>query len=349
LLVIGSGPRSDLAHLAEYEFEGRNEAEIRGDWIDPFLRLLGYGLGTRHRILRESHLRLDPPVRMLGSTRYEIDYVPTVFGRRLWIIEAKKPKEELFADSHLGQAWSYATDPRVAVPLIVLCDGTRLGVFDITVELWTTPVLDIKKEDLPTAFDEVFELLGAPRVAERVRLRQLDNLRAALEAQVDLSALDRTVEAVRSMVDEVRPLIVERRQQIRDEARQRAQSKGRAAINAAGMWGHAQHVNEPMGPSWSEILRAVEIVRESDEVLRIREFDDIERATTPKGETHSRMWFSLRALRLGCAVLLSDQVGCSEHCERAAREAADAHATAFAGNEMLQATYRLQRAAGRLG
>jgi len=348
-VVIGLDPRNDLEHLASYDFAGRNEAEIRGDWIDPLLRLLGYGLGTRHRILRESQLRLEPPVRMIGSTRYEIDYLPTVFGHRLWIIEAKKPEQDLFADEHLGQAWSYATDPRVAVPLMVLCDGTRLGVFDVTVESWSTPELDIEKEDLETAFGDVFEWLGAPRVAERVRLRQLGHLRAALEAQVDLAALDQTVEAVKEMVEEIRPIVVERRSQIREEARQRVESKGQAAIDAVGMWGHAQHVNEAMGPSWGEILRAVEIVSRAAPIIRVREFDDIERSTTPRGQTQSRMWFSLRVLRLGCAVLLSDEDGCAAHCERAAREAAHAHATCFACDELLQATYRLQRALGRFG
>ena len=102
---------SDLQLLADYNLSGRNDEEIRGDWIEPLLRLLGYGLGTRHRILRETQLTLDPPVRMLGSSRHRIDFVPTVFNRRLWIIEAKRPQENLFADEHLGQAWSYGTPP----------------------------------------------------------------------------------------------------------------------------------------------------------------------------------------------------------------------------------------------
>ncbi len=341
--------QTDLEHLAAYDFAARNEAEIRGDWIDPLLRLLGYGLGTRHRILRESQLMLEPPIRMIGSTRFEIDYVPTVFGHRLWIIEAKNPADDLFADEHLGQAWSYATDPRVAVPLMVLCDGTRLGIFDVTAQSWPTPVLDIQKAELPHAFEDVFEWLGAPRVAERIRLRQLAHLRAALEAQVDLGALDRTADAVREMVEEIRPAVAKRREEIRDEARRRRESKGRAAIDAAGIWGHAQHVNEPMGPTWEGITRAVEIVKEAAPIIRVREFDNIERSTTPKGEADSRMWFSLRVLRLGSAVLLSGEDGCAEHCERVAREAASQHATGFAGDGLLRATYRLQKALGRMG
>jgi len=179
----------ELRHLASYDFQGQNEAEIRGDWIEPLLRLLGYGLGTRHRILREEPWQLRPPVRMIGSKRIEIDFVPTVYGHRLWLIEAKRPQEDLFAPPHLGQAWSYATDPRVRVPLMVLCDGTRFAVFDVTTEKWDEPVFDRPKASIADSFDELFQLLGAPRVAEAVRKRQLRHLHEALEAQVDLAPL----------------------------------------------------------------------------------------------------------------------------------------------------------------
>lgn len=82
----------ELQYLAEYDFDGRNEAEISGDWIETLLRLLGYGPSTRHEIRRQQDLPLRPPTRMVGSHRIKIDFVPTVFGRRLWIIEAKGPK-----------------------------------------------------------------------------------------------------------------------------------------------------------------------------------------------------------------------------------------------------------------
>jgi type I site-specific restriction endonuclease len=194
----------DLTHLAEYDFTDRNEAEIRGDWIEPLLRLLGYGLGTRHRVNRETQLQLRPPTRMIGSSRIEIDFVPTVFGHRLWIIEAKRPQDDLFSGDHLGQAWSYATDPRVAVPLMVLCDGRRLAVFDVTRANWDTPIFDAPKATLPETFGELFATIGAPRVAEATRRRQLLHLREALEAQVDLDALEATVRDVQGIVDAAR-------------------------------------------------------------------------------------------------------------------------------------------------
>jgi hypothetical protein len=105
---------------------------------------------------------------MIGSSRYDIDFIPTVFGRRLWLMEAKRPQagEDLFSLAHIGQAWSYATDPRVAVPLMVLCDGVRLGIFDLTLPEWDAPVFDRPKEDIPECFDE---LRGASLLTERLK------------------------------------------------------------------------------------------------------------------------------------------------------------------------------------
>ena len=339
----------DVQHLAAYDFEGRNEDEIRGDWIEPLLRLLGYGLGTDNRIQRGTSLALQPPTRMLGSRRIAVDFIPTVRGHRLWIIEAKRPQESLFDNEHLGQAWSYATDPRVHVPLIVLCDGTRIGIFDVTKVEWDEPVFDRLKEELPQHFGELFQLLGAPNVAESVRRRQLVHLRDALEAQVDLGALDRTGEDIAAMLSEVRPMVVQRRKEIREQVRIRAVQQGQKALDAAGMWGLAQHVNGPFFYRQSELDQAVGLVRDQSPDLRTQEFDLMMAATTPAGERHSRMWFPMRVLRMAAAITLSEDEGCGAHCREIARQAAHQHSTAFGDDPLLAEVYRLQRLLGPLG
>jgi hypothetical protein len=277
----GSG---DIQLLADYEFEGRNEAEIRGDWIEPLLRLLGYGLGTRHNVLRERRLQLAEPIRMIGSSRIEIDFIPTVFGEQLWIIEAKRPQggEDLFSTEHLGQAWSYATDPRIAVPLVVLCDGTRLGVYDVTRVKWNTPIFDRPKAELPEAFQELFGLLGAPRVAERIRRDQLAHLRKALMAQIDQRPLDETLKDVETIVAEARPIVNERRQQVYRETRERIERDGTKAMDTAGIWGLAGHLNGPMWSTLNDIDHGARLIREKEPILRKREFEDFERVGIKK-------------------------------------------------------------------
>ena len=343
--------REDLKHLADYPFEGRNEADIRGDWIEPLLRLLGYGLGTRHKVFREKVLRLPEPVRMIGSKRIEIDFIPTVFGEQLWIMEAKRPEpgEDLFGMEHLGQAWSYATHPRIAVPLMVLCDGTRLGVFDVTRDNLETPIFDHAKSELPDTFDELFGLLGAPRIAERVRRKQLSHLRTALMAQVALEPLDQTLEDVSAIVVEARSMVSQRREEIYRETRERIEKAGTPAIDAPRIWGLAAHLNRPLFSKLTDIDHGVRLIREKPPQLRTREFHDFERVCVNKAGEEPRMWFWLALARLGCAVLLCDDEGCGEICREAAKTAAQNHATAFGDEPLQAASYELQRALGPLG
>jgi hypothetical protein len=301
----------DLESLAAYDLADRSEEDIRGDWIDPLLRLLGYGLGTRHRIRRDLPLRIRP---MIGSRRLEIDFIPTVFGHRLWIIEAKRPQRDLFAPDHLDQAWSYAMDPRIHASLMVLCDGARLAVFDVSKHDWEEPVFDHPKSELPAHFDELFELLGAPRVAEAIRLRQLSYLREALFAQLEESVLDRTLEDVSAMVEQARPIVAERANSIRQEASEQLEIAGQEAVDAAGMWGFVPMING---------------------------------AINSRGE--DRMWFPVRSMRLAAAVLLSDQQGCDEACAAIAREEIVQHNREFSDDPMRSEVYRLQRSLGPLG
>jgi hypothetical protein len=338
---------ADLRNLAEYRFEGRNEAEIRGDWIEPLLRLLGYGLGTRNDVFREKQLRLADPVRMIGSTRIEIDFVPTVWGEQLWIMEAKRPQdsEDLFANEHLGQAWSYATDPRISVPYMVLCDGSRLGVFDLTRAEWHKPIFDHVRIELPELFDELFDLLGAPRIAEKLRRDQLKHLRSALLAQVDTEPLDQTLRDVSEIVAEARPVISQRRDEIYREVRQRIEERGTPALDAAGIWGLAGHLNGPLWSTLADIHHGVDLIRQKPSHLRVREFEMFEKACVVNDGEAPRMWFWLALARMGCAVLLSNYEGCGEAAELAAHQ----HSTAFADDPLLAASYELQRALGPLG
>lgn len=341
----------DIQLLADYPFEGRNEAEIRGDWIEPLLRLLGYGLGTRNDILRERTLRLAEATRMIGSSRIEIDFIPTVYGEQLWIIEAKRPQtgEDLFSTEHLGQAWSYATDPRIAVPLMCLCDGTRLGVYDLTRSDWDTPVFDRPKAKLPEFFGQLFELLGAPRIADRIRRDQLRHLRSALMAQIDSKPLDPTLKEVEEIVAEARPIVNERRRQVYKETRERIERGGTKAMDAAGIWGLAGHLNGPMWSTLNDIYHGVRLIREKESILRIREFEDFERVGIKTEGEEPRIWFWLSLARMGCAILLSEDEGCGEICRVAADKAAHDHAKKFPDDDLKAASYELQRVLGPLG
>ncbi len=89
------------------ENQALNEAETRAEWIDPALKLAGWGVKDASRIRRE----VIAPGRLLGSGRRSdplfSDYVLIYQDQKLAVIEAKK--NTLDATEGLQQAKEYAT------------------------------------------------------------------------------------------------------------------------------------------------------------------------------------------------------------------------------------------------
>lgn len=246
-------PERRLRALAEFDFEGQSEQSIREQWIYPLLQMLGYGLGTLNKVDIPEKLELRPPVRALGHKRLEVDYRPTVLGVGLWIIEAKRADEDPFDEQHVGQAWSYATDPRINVPLMMLTNGKRLAVFDLTQSEWDKPILELEHHELPTRFGELAAVLGARQVAEFVRERQLQYLRRALEAQVDEDVLARTVSAVEKLAEEARPIVQQNASRVYLDAFNESQDERRRTAEEIGVAGLAMGANGPYAPIGSEV------------------------------------------------------------------------------------------------
>ncbi len=341
---------TELTALARYSFSGRTEEDVRGDWIEPLLRLLGYGLGTRNRIERGNSLKLQPPFRAVGRKRIHFDFKPTVRGKGLWVIEAKKPVDDLFADDHLVQMWTYATDPRVDVPLGVLCDGQRLGIFDLTKVEWDVPEIDLPQASLAERFDAIEQVLGARRVAEWIRSRQLRHLRSALQAQLDLSALDQTLNDVRQMVASVRPEIESEQQEIASAAWRKEEDERKALLEKGGIEAIAQALNGPLPPIMGDIAEAVAAVERQAPQNRIRELKSFvpgaSSSETGENPRPARMWWALRAVRFATAIRLTGDVDCGSFALSIAREAARDHFLGFPDDELAAAAHRFGLALG---
>lgn len=330
-------PAAELDALASFDFTGRDEAFIREQWIYPLLRLLGYGLGT---IDIPFKVDLRPPVRAMGSQRWEIDYLPTVHGVGLWIIEAKRPSEDLSSEQHLGQAWGYATHPLVDVPLMVMANGERLAVHDVTQEKWEIPILDLAQRDLPERFADLNARLGARSVAEFVRQRQLRHLERALLAQLDDEALDKTIADVASIVQRARPTVGKNRAQVQVAAYVKAVAERDRTGRAAGVGGLASAVNSPhMG--WARDLDlCAEMIVDRPAHERAAAFREIALAADIRGAT--RMTFALRLFRLGVALRLVGTPGCAEDAAEAARVEASNGAENFPADPVARSAHRFE-------
>jgi hypothetical protein len=341
---------AELAALASYDFAGRSEDDVRGDWIEPLLRLLGYGLGTLNRIERGETLSLRPPFRAVGRESIKYDFKPTIRGRGLWIIEAKKPQDALFSDQHLVQMWTYATDPRVNVPLAVLCDGSRLGVFDVTKEAWDEPELDIPNAAIAELFDDLQNVLGARRVTEWVRVRQLRHLRTALRSQLDLEVLDRTTEDVAAIVAEVKPEVEADRSAITAQAREASAGELQAIEEHGGTWAIAGRLNGPLPPRVADVDAVVAAVLRKDPPGRTQELDRLLQATRAwvglPEPGPARLWWTLRVVRLAAALRLVDDSGCGERAAEIVAETVRDHLEGFPDDDAAAAAHRLELVLG---
>lgn len=91
--------------------------EIRGNFIAPLLKLLGYGKNTVNNGLIEKSLKLKEPFRRIGRKNIRIDYLPTVRLKSFWIIEAKPGYVDLEVGDFL-QAYFYTIHPEVQVQIL---------------------------------------------------------------------------------------------------------------------------------------------------------------------------------------------------------------------------------------
>jgi hypothetical protein len=330
-------PEAELAALAEFDFSGQDEQFIREHWIYPLLRLLGYGLGT---IDIPFKVDLRPPVheaRALGSYRWEIDYRPTVHGRGLWIIEAKRPSEDLTSGQHLGQAWGYATHPLVDVPLMMLANGSKLRVFDVTQEMWDSPILEISQAELPERFGDLNSALGARSVAEFVRQRQLRHLRSALAAQVDYEALDQTLLDVQGIVNDARIAVTKNRASVQVEAMSRALNRRDRDGRAAGVGGLAQATNSPHMGLARDLDLCSQMIIDMPAANRTAGFDEIAAAAAIRSST--RMTFALRMFQLGVALRLVGIPGVSKRAKDVAGAGVRAGALNFPDDPLPRAAH----------
>lgn len=330
-------PDRELEALATFDFTGHSEASIREQWISPLLRLLGYGIGTVDMPFK---VAMRAPVRALGSHKWEADYRPTVYGMGLWIIEAKNPAEDVSSDMHLGQAWAYATHTRINVPLMMMANGRRICIHDVTQDEWDIPIVDIEQQDLRAGFGELSDALGARRVAEFVRQRQLRHLRTALLAQLDDEALEKTMAEVAELVAEARPIVSKRRGSARVDAIVKSLAERDIEGRAAGVAGLAQAWNSPHMGLARDIALCVDMILERPSQTRAAVFGELETAAHVRGTT--RMTMALRALRFGVALRLAGAAGCSEAAAEAAETMARDGAKDFPDNPLGASAHRFE-------
>lgn len=193
----------EIKHIQRLDVNGYNEADVRGEVIDPIIRILGYKKGKVTAVDRERH------IRFLGKTNKYIDYSLTIWEENFWIIEAKRPLHgDHFGYDELRQATEYAIHPEINAALIVLCDGKKIEIFDREEDL-EAPVLSFKIITLSENFDSLRKILSPMCVWFFYKRRVLRSIDKAFESEFNQERVNEFLNIVKSRFDSKRSKILE--------------------------------------------------------------------------------------------------------------------------------------------
>lgn len=105
------------------------EDSVREELVVPLLRALGYGV-TGTNLIHRSKSVTHPFVKV-GTKKRKLknfpDYLLEVNGKYAWVLDAKKPNEEIKTGERVEQAYFYAIHPEIRVRLYAL--RQRQGVY----------------------------------------------------------------------------------------------------------------------------------------------------------------------------------------------------------------------------
>ncbi|MGV0026048.1 hypothetical protein [Phormidesmis priestleyi] len=145
------------------------EDSVREELVTPLLHALGYKANGDFQIKRSKSL-LHPFV-MIGTKKHKVNIVPDyllrIKNKFAWVLDAKRPDQNILSGINVEQAYSYAIHPEVRVDLYALCDGRQLTVFHTR---QIEPVFQADLQDIKNRWSEVEQLLS-PYTVLKYRLR----------------------------------------------------------------------------------------------------------------------------------------------------------------------------------
>jgi len=330
-----------LQQLARYRFEGKSEQAVREEWIAPLLVHLGYGGDTLNEIRYELPLRLAQPFRRIGRQRVDVDYVPTVLGRGLWILEAKAAASEAWEDA-ISQAWLYATHPEVDVPFMAVADGTRIAVYETTRPDWDAPACDLPTPELARRFSELTAVLGAQHVTQAIRTRTMRHLGTAMRAEISEGRLGEYVQEVRELSEEARPTVRENYLSVVRDQFGRERQLEDDAVAAGGIFVVGAWANRILGVPVRLMSMAEELLLAQQPAARPQTFNRLLAAGHRGDPRLAREFWNFRLVKLWVALTCSGQDGC-DFLAPVAKAAVRDHLLDFPDDPLGRAAHRLER------
>ena len=158
----------DFKILDNTDFE---ESGVREELISPLLKALGYRAFGHNRIIREK--TITHPFITTGSTKRPLtnypDYLLEVNRHYVWVLDAKKPSENILTGSNREQVYFYAMHPEVRVQYYALCNGRAFALYHVQE---TAPLLHFQLEDLNANWDKLRHFLAPDAFIEQAILKR---------------------------------------------------------------------------------------------------------------------------------------------------------------------------------
>lgn len=118
----------DFNLLDSLEFK---EDAVREEIVFPILKKLGYSASSENKIIRSKSLK--HPFCYFGTKKEMVNIIPDytfeIKGENKWILDAKRPTENIVSGKNVSQAYSYAIHQEIQSEVFCLCNGKEISIF----------------------------------------------------------------------------------------------------------------------------------------------------------------------------------------------------------------------------
>ena len=119
-------------NISDYERSDYNEAQLRSDYINPFLQLFGWDVDNSQGLPQNLREVIQEGKVRVHERNKKPDYVCRVRGMRKYFIEAKKPSVDILSDLKSAfQLRRYGWSAKM--PISVLSNFKDLVIYDCRV------------------------------------------------------------------------------------------------------------------------------------------------------------------------------------------------------------------------
>lgn len=146
----------DFNLLESPEFK---EDAVREEIVFPILKKLGYSASSNNKIIRSKNL--THPFCYFGTKKEMVNIIPDytfqINGENKWILDAKRPTENIISGKNVSQAYSYAIHQEIRSEIFCLCNGKEISIFNTKSH---EPLLHFHIKDLKVNWNNLEMILG---------------------------------------------------------------------------------------------------------------------------------------------------------------------------------------------